>query len=427
MDFPPQRPSRSLAFDLNYVQYQNGARYFVLWQLKPQNTKHGLTFGSKVMRDKIVLTEAVITERQYVSFAKYVLVASVAVACVVSTVVFVWYAAELLLLVFTGVLLSILLRGCGRLIEKVTGLGRGLSIAVAAAALLAFVIAAVWLMMGGIGIQVAELQLKIPQAIQGVRDYVAEHEWARRLVDSLPNIYEWFSTRTTAILTSVTGFASTTFGIVVDIVLIVIVGLYLSFQPELYSSHLIRLLPFAFRKRAQEVLTALDDSLWRWLRGRFILMAINGFLTGIGLWLLGVPLASTLGLLAGLMNMVPNFGPWIAAIPAILVAFLQSPQQALYTIILYIVLQSIDGYVFTPLVDRKSVDLSPVLTIVAQILFGVAFGFAGVLLASPLTAVIVILVRMLYVEDLLGDTATPAIDAGRVSGSIDPTQNRHDL
>jgi len=146
--------------------------------------------------------------------------------------------------------------------------------------------------------------------------------------------------------------------------------------------------------------------LWHWLGGRFGLMLANGGLTALGLWLLGMPLALSLGLLAGLLNFVPNFGPWIAAIPAVLVAFLQSPQQALYVALLYLALQSVDAYLLTPLVDRRSVELPPVLTITAQVLLGLVFGFIGILLASPLTAAAMILVKMLYVEDVLGDHVT---------------------
>jgi predicted PurR-regulated permease PerM len=121
------------------------------------------------------------------------------------------------------------------------------------------------------------------------------------------------------------------------------------------------------------------------------------------LWTLGVPLALTLGILAGLFNFIPTFGPWIAAIPAVLIAFVQSPQQALYVAVLYVALQSLDGYVFTPLVDRKSVEMPPVLTIAAMLLLGVVFGFLGLLLASPLAATLLILVKMLYIEDVIGE------------------------
>ena len=140
-------------------------------------------------------------------------------------------------------------------------------------------------------------------------------------------------------------------------------------------------------------------------------MVINGALTAIALWLLGVPLAVALGVIAGVLNFIPNFGPWIAAIPALLVAVLQSPQHALAVALLYLVLQSVDGYVLTPLVDRKSVELPPVFTITAQVLLGVVFGFIGILLASPLTAVAMILIKMLYVEDLLGDQTIGAREA----------------
>jgi predicted PurR-regulated permease PerM len=197
--------------------------------------------------------------------------------------------------------------------------------------------------------------------------------------------------------------ASTTLGTVVNAVIVIIIGLYLASQPDLYSRGIKHLLPFRHRERAGEVLREIDESLRRWLIGRFAVMTLNGALTALGLWLLGVPLAVTLGLLMGLLNFVPNFGPWIAAVPALLIAFLQSPRQALYVGLLYLVIQALDAYVLTPLVDRKSVELPPVLTITAQVLLGLVFGFIGLLLASPLAAAAMILVKMLYVEDVIGD------------------------
>ena len=151
------------------------------------------------------------------------------------------------------------------------------------------------------------------------------------------------------------------------------------------------------------MLGVLDDALGRWLLGRFALMLINGALTALALWLLGVPLAVALGVIAGVLNFIPNFGPFIAAVPAVLIAFIESPQLALYTALVYVVVQMLDGYVFTPIVDRKSVDLPPVVTIAMQLLLGLLLGFMGLLVASPLAAVIMITVKMLYVEDVLGD------------------------
>jgi predicted PurR-regulated permease PerM len=321
---------------------------------------------------------------------------------------FLWYAADLLMLLFAGVLVSILLRGFTRFLRQKTGLGRGLSLVIVSLALVVFIVVAVWLVTGRIGTQVAELRQQIPVAVENVMGYVGQYEWARNAIDSLPNLNDWLAARSGSIISRLTGLASSTLGVVVNVVIVVIIGLYLAAQPHLYLSGINHLLPFQYRKRAGEALDAIDVALWHWLGGRFGLMILNGALTALGLWLLRVPLALTLGLIAGLLNFVPNFGPWIAVVPAVLIAFLQSPQQALYVALLYLILQSVDAYLLTPLVDRKSVELPPVLTITAQVLLGLAFGFIGLMLASPLTAAGMILVKMLYVEDVIGDRVSDA-------------------
>ncbi len=107
--------------------------------------------------------------------------------------------------------------------------------------------------------------------------------------------------------------------------------------------------------------------------------------------------------MAALLNYIPNIGPIIAGVPAVGIALLQSPAQALYVLLLYVGLQMIDGYILTPLVDRHTVSLPPALTITMQVVIGVLFGALGLALASPLTAAAMVLVRMLYVEDVLGD------------------------
>jgi predicted PurR-regulated permease PerM len=344
-------------------------------------------------------------QSESLAFAWRVLIATLVVASVVLVLLFVWYAADLLMLVFAGVLISILLRGFTRFLSEKTGLGRGLSLSLVALALVVLVIVGAWLITGGIGSQMRQLWQQLPLAIENVKQYVSQYDWGRAAIDNLPklNLTDWLAGRSGTIVSRLTGLASTTLGAVVNIVVVIIIGLYLASQPDLYSRGIKHLLPFRYRERAGELLGAIDEALHRWLIGRFGLMLVNGGLTAAGLWLLGVPLALPLGLLAGVLNFIPNFGPIIAAIPAVLIAFLQGPKQALYVALLYLVLQTVDGYLLTPLVDRKSVQLPPVLTITAQVLLGLAFGFVGILLASPLTAAVLIAVKMLYVEDLLGD------------------------
>ena len=341
------------------------------------------------------------------AFAHRVLIATCVVVSVLAVLMFIWYAAALLMLVFASVLVSILLRAFTEFVTRKTGLGHGFALLLVSLGLLVLIAITAWLVTGRIGSQVAELRLQLPQALQNVRDYLGQHEWVRNALDSLPTFNDWLARRGGTVVSQLTGIASSTAGVVVNIFIVGILGIYLASQPRVYSRGLKHLLPLSYRERAEEILGVIDDGLRRWLVGRFALMVINGALTAIGLKLLGIPLALTLGLLAGLLNFVPNFGPWIAAIPAMLIAFLQGPQQALYVAVLYLVLQSVDGYLLTPLVDRKSVELPPVLTITAQVILGLAFGFIGILLASPLTAVALILIKMLYIEDLLGDRMMP--------------------
>ena len=153
----------------------------------------------------------------------------------------------------------------------------------------------------------------------------------------------------------------------------------------------------------RDVLDAVGDTLRRWLVGRALLMVINGVCTAAGLWLLGIPLALTLGTIAGLLNFVPNIGPIIAGVPAVLIAWTHGPMPAFYVLLLYVALQSLDGYVLTPLIQQRTVSLAPALTIAVQVLFGVLAGTMGLLLATPVTAATLVLVRKLYLEDVLGD------------------------
>lgn len=336
------------------------------------------------------------------AFARRVLLATCVVVSVLLVLALVWYAANLLMLVFAGLLVSILLRRLRGLVRRATGLGEGVSLAVVAFLLFATILAIGWLVADRMALQAAEFTEQLRTALPAARDRLEGYEWAQQAIDRLPGLSQVFFGRG-GVLSRLPDVASTTLGLVVNVVLVIVVGIYLASQPGLYAAGIKHLLPFGARQRAGEVLSAIDEALGRWLLGRFGLMVINGGFTAGALWLLGVPLAVTLGLIAGVLNFIPNFGPFIAAVPAVLIAFVQSPQTALYTVIVYVAVQMVDAYVLTPLVDRRSVELPPVLTIAAQVLLGVMFGFVGLLLASPLTAAVMIMVKMLYVEDVLGD------------------------
>jgi predicted PurR-regulated permease PerM len=134
-------------------------------------------------------------------------------------------------------------------------------------------------------------------------------------------------------------------------------------------------------------------------------MVTIGVMVGLGLWLLGVPFAFALALIAGLLEFIPYVGPILSAVPALLVALAETPELALYVLMLYIGVQSIEGYVLQPLIQERAVYLPPAVLLLAQLVLGILVGALGVMLATPMTAAVFVMIRMLYVQDVLGEPA----------------------
>jgi predicted PurR-regulated permease PerM len=140
-----------------------------------------------------------------------------------------------------------------------------------------------------------------------------------------------------------------------------------------------------------------------WLFGQFFDMLSIGIMTTIGLSLLNVPLAFILGLMAGFLTFIPNFGLILSMVPALVLAFAQEPQLAFYVFLLYLGAHFIDAYFLSPWIQFHAVSLPPLLVIFPQILIGSLVGFLGLLLATPLTLVVLIFLKYFYIEDVLGD------------------------
>jgi predicted PurR-regulated permease PerM len=204
-------------------------------------------------------------------------------------------------------------------------------------------------------------------------------------------------------MSGIGGAFSGVLGWFTNFLIIFFIGLYGAMEPEVYKRGFLRLIPKPRRIRVAQVLSEINETLKWWLIGKFFGMAVIGVFTTIGLWLLGIPLALILGLIAAILTFIPNIGPILALAPALLFGLTVSPEQALYVALLYIGIQAVESYVLTPLVQRKTIELPPALTLATQVFLGVSLGGLGVALATPLTAVGVVATKMLYVEDGLED------------------------
>ena len=198
------------------------------------------------------------------------------------------------------------------------------------------------------------------------------------------------------------GVVSGLLGALVGGFVIVIVAIYASLSPELYAGALAAVLPKERRERLHTVLGDLATSLRWWLVGRLASMAVVGLLSGAGLALLGVPSPITLGVLAALLSFVPNVGPVLSLVPAALAGLTVGPTTALYVVVLYLAVQTVESYLVTPLIQQRAVTLPPAIVIVVQLAFGAAFGLLGLLFATPLAVVAMVLVQRLWIEDVLG-------------------------
>jgi predicted PurR-regulated permease PerM len=132
-------------------------------------------------------------------------------------------------------------------------------------------------------------------------------------------------------------------------------------------------------------------------------MAIVGLLTTTGLWLLGVPIALMFGAMAALSEFIPNIGPVLSMAPALLVSFGKSASLAGWVFLVYLGVQLLESYVISPIVQQRETHVPAPLLIFCQVLLGYLGGGLGLILAAPLTASVLVLVRMLYLEDVLGE------------------------
>ena len=311
-------------------------------------------------------------------------------------------AADALLLVFACILMAILLYKLSEIMARRMHMNRKVALAVVVIALTAIIGIGGWAMAPQISEQSTKLAEEIPAAVKRLQAEVQQHPLLKRVVDELPPP-EQIVKQMGNMVPNAGLFFGGVIGALGNVVIILFVGIYFATSPQLYTQGAIRLVPPAKRPRAQEVQQELGNTLASWLLGKAASMLIVGVATTAGLMMLDVPLALILGIIAGLLDFIPYLGPIMAGIPAVLLALSISPDLALYTALLFLGVQLVEGYVLQPMIEAKAVDLPPALVIVMQLVFGTLFGFAGVALATPLAAALAVLVKMLYIEDVLGD------------------------
>jgi predicted PurR-regulated permease PerM len=346
-------------------------------------------------------------------FARRALIAAGIAVGTLAVVVAFARASDIFFLFFAGILLAILLRSTSDALARRTGLGPGWSLAAVVGTLVALAATAAYGAGAMAVAQFNQLADDLPRSLDQARAYLRQYPWGDDLLRQAPTVRELVAGGQGSAASHAVTFFSTTFGVVGNLVVLAFLSLYLAATPRTYVEGAVTLVPPARRGRAREVLNAVGFHLKWWLIGRLVAMAAVGVITGIGLWLVGVPQFLVLAAVAALLTAIPYIGPILGAAPGVLVALMQGPSVALWAVAVYVLAQAVENYLITPLVQQNTAGLPPVVSIAAVTLAGVLFGALGLVVATPLAVAVMVAVKMLYVEDALGDRLdVPGADGG---------------
>ena len=322
-----------------------------------------------------------------------------------------WLFSHVFLLLFFAVLLACTLRGAADLFARLTRLPTGLMLAVISLVVLALAVGGAWWIGPQLARQGADLVNKLSGEVDTLSLHYGSTKWGRTLMQHLSGSTPSAS-QITAPAFKVLGIGASAIG---DLVLLLITALYLAISPTLYQRGMLRLIAIRHRPRALAIMREVGRTLRRWLLGQMIDMIVVGAVSATGLSLLGVPVPLALGVLAGLLTFIPYFGAAVSGIPAVLVALTVSPTIALYTVGVFVLCHIVEGYVLSPLVQRRLVELPPALTLLSMAASGALFGPLGIILGTPLAAACMVAIREGYVVEILGDADAHVPGAGEAA------------
>ena len=316
------------------------------------------------------------------------------------------YMAQALLVVFGGLVFAAIIDGGARLLGRILPIGRSWRVAIVLLLTVAFV---AWVVIFA-GTSLAEEAAQFPALVE--QQAIRLMEWlrmqgvevnAQRFSGLAQQALGGIGQLTTAVGGLIGGF-TTGF-------LIIILGVYIAFEPNLYERGVAWMVPDHRRSAFLELASEMGTSLRRLMFGRIVGMVCEGILTWAALAAYGVPLSALLGLLTGLLAFIPNIGAVISGLLMVLVGFSGGPDMALYCLGVYLVVQTFDGYVVIPMIARKTVDLAPALVLAGQLILGVLFGILGLALADPLIAMIKVMLE--YRSEHSSDDQYGDKEAGR--------------
>ena len=296
----------------------------------------------------------------------------------------VWYLAQPLLLIFGGIVLAAMLDGGTRLVRRVLPfLPRGLALTIVTVGVFAFFAWTFILTGNQLAAQAAALQETIAFQIDRAGD------WATQMgLTATPDDLKSIGQQILGTVGQVTAALTNAVGSIASLFMMLVLGIFIAAEPRMYERGIAWMLPLSEREYFYGTMARMASSMRRLMAGRLLGMAVEGIGTWALLSLAGVPMAALLGVLTGILAFLPNIGAIISGGLIIIVGFSAGVDTGILAVLIYVVVQAVDGYLIVPMVAKRAVDLAPALVLGAQILAGAMFGILGLALADPIVAMI---------------------------------------
>jgi predicted PurR-regulated permease PerM len=324
------------------------------------------------------------------------------VIALVAVALLAWQLRTVIVLLFGAVVMATVFHAVADPLSKHLRLPDRIAVLVAMLLIVAVVGGVSWMLGQEIVAQTDALTTTLPAALARVDEWLAGFGLAHPVETWVSQLHH----NSGMLVSRFGGWLSTASTGIANFLIVLFGGMFLATEPRFYRTGAIKLVPEDKRALLAQAMDESENALRLWLKGQLLAMLVIGLMTGTGLWLLGVPSWLVLGILAGFFEFIPFAGPILSAIPAVLIALVQSPELALWTALMYVFVQHSEAYLIQPLIQQYAVDVPAVVLLFSLLAFAVLFGAIGVLFAAPLTVVTYVLVKRLYVREALG-TRTP--------------------
>ena len=320
---------------------------------------------------------------------------------VLSIVGLCWLVIELsrfFMLVFAAVVIAAVFDALASWICRMTRMRRGIALALSVIGLITVFVGAFALFGSQLSREFETIRETLPKALQGLEGFLNRYGLGERV----KALAELGSEDLSKLASQAGGYALAASSGIADFVLVLVAAIFLASNPATYRNGLLMLIPAKAESVVAQTLDEARVGLRGWMVGQAVSSLVVAALTWLGLTLLGVPAEGGLSVIAGLLDVIPMVGPVIAGVPAVLLAFTVSPMTALWTLLLFLGIQQLQGNFLQPMIQKHAVDIPPAVLLFAVLAAGLLFGFLGVLLAAPLTIVVFVFVQRIYVGAILG-------------------------